>query len=77
MTIDERFEFIQRNIDSLHEAVFENTRHIAELTGRVDKLAETSERHEREINRFRKAMRAALEAWLSDNGDEPQENGAD
>jgi prefoldin subunit 5 len=66
MTIDERFEFLQRNIDSLHEAVFENTKQIAELTRRADA-------HEREQQRFRRAMRAGLEAWLADNGDQPAE----
>jgi prefoldin subunit 5 len=73
MTIDERFEFLQRNIDSLHEAAFENTRQIAELTRRAEAHERAVERQDREQARFRRAMRAALEAWLSDNGDEPAE----
>ncbi len=36
--------------------------HIAQLGKRVDQLTETSERHERENQRFRRAMRVALEA---------------
>ncbi|MGH9344854.1 MAG: hypothetical protein ACRD3Y_02295 [Bryobacteraceae bacterium] len=63
MTIDQRLEFVTKNIESLHEAVFENSKQIADLR-------ETSERHEREIERFRRAMRAALEAWLGENGSE-------
>jgi prefoldin subunit 5 len=68
MTIDERFEYLQRNIDSLHEAVFENTKQISELARRADA-------HEREMQRFRRAMRAALEAWLAEDGDGQQGNG--
>jgi prefoldin subunit 5 len=66
MNIDERLEFLRRNIDSLHEAVFENTKHIAEFTRRADA-------HEREQQGFRRAMRAGLAAWLADNGDESAE----
>lgn len=67
VTIEERIEYLQRNIESLHEAVFENTKHIAELTRRADA-------HEREAERFRRALRAALVAWLDgENGGEPQQ----
>lgn len=69
MTIDERFEYLQNNIEPLHQAVFENTRQIAELTRRADA-------HEREMERFRNSMRAALVAWLGGgNGEEPQQQG--
>jgi hypothetical protein len=36
MTLDERFEFLARNIDSLHAAAFENTRQIAALTRKFE-----------------------------------------
>ena len=44
---------------------------IAQLGKRVDQLTETSERHERENQRFRRAMRAALEAWIKEDNDNP------
>ena len=62
MTIDERLQFLLQSTESLHE-------NVAKLVERTDKLAATSERHEREIQRFRRAMRAALEAWLDEDGD--------
>jgi hypothetical protein len=61
-SIDERLQFLLQSTESLHDA--------------VAKLVETSERHERqlqqherEFQRFRRAMRAALEAWLSEDGE--------
>jgi hypothetical protein len=60
--IDERLQFLLQSTESLHDSV-------GKLVERVDKLAETSERHERELQRFHRAMRAALEAWLSENGE--------
>jgi prefoldin subunit 5 len=62
MTIDERLEFLLKSTESLHESVQKNTDQIADLTRRADA-------HEREIERFRSAMRAALAAWL-DGGQE-------
>lgn len=62
MTIDQRLEFLVQSTESLHGPV-------AAVVERIDKLTAQSERHEREIERFRRAMRAALEAWLSENGD--------
>ena len=61
MTVDERLEFLLKSTESLHD-------NVARVTERVDRLAETSERHEREIEGFRRAMRAALTAWLDENG---------
>jgi predicted transcriptional regulator len=75
MTIDERLQFLLQSTESLHE-------NVGKLVERVDKLAETSERHERAIQRqereqerFRRAMRAALVAWLDEgeNGDGTQQ----
>jgi len=39
MTLDERFEFLAKKIESLHEAVFENTRQIAKLSRKFDELS--------------------------------------
>jgi hypothetical protein len=68
MSIDERLQFLLQSTESLHA-------NVARLVERTDKLAETSERHEREIQRFRNAMRAALVAWLEEgeNGNGPQQ----
>lgn len=63
MTLDERLEFMAKNIESLHEAVFENTRQIAEQNRRIDerfdrvagiieKLADIAEIHERRLRRL-------------------------
>jgi len=60
MTLDERFEFLAKKIESLHEAVFENTRQIAELSrkfderfdrvlGIIESLVEIARNHERRI----------------------------
>ena len=58
--IDQRLQFLLQSTGSLHS-------NVERLVERVDKLAETSERHERE---FRRAMRAALEAWLGGEDDQ-------
>lgn len=70
MNIDQRLEFLVQSTESLHGTVGALVDRVYKVADRVDRLAETSERHEREINRFRSAMRAALQAWLNENGDE-------
>jgi prefoldin subunit 5 len=67
MTIDERFEYLQRNIDALHA-------NIERLYDTVSEHSRQIEKHEREQARFRRAMRAALAAWLDEgeNGDGTQ-----
>jgi ferritin-like metal-binding protein YciE len=74
MTIDERLQFLVQSTESLHASL---EKHIEETNAQIGALTRRAEAHEREQQRFRRAMRAALEAWLSDNGDEPQENGPD
>jgi len=62
MTIDERIEFLVRSQESLGK-------NIEKLYESVSQQAAATQKHEEEIQRFRRAMRAALEAWL-DNGQE-------
>jgi hypothetical protein len=67
MTIDERLQALTESLELLRDQTFENSKHISELR-------QVSEAHEREMQRFRNAMRAALVAWLEgENGNEPQQ----
>ncbi len=66
MTIDERIQFLVQSQESLGK-------NIEKLYESVSQQAEASKKHEDEIQRFRRAMRAALEAWLEgSNGTEGQ-----
>ena len=56
-SIDERLEFLLQSNESHNEQ-------IGKLGERVDQLTATVERHEREQERFRRMMKAALLAWL-------------
>jgi uncharacterized coiled-coil DUF342 family protein len=76
VNVDERLQFLLQSSESLHENVAklvervdQVAEHVDRVVERVDKLAETSDRHEREITRFRRAMRAALAAWLDEEGE--------
>jgi len=40
---------------------------IKDLTANVDKLTATVVAHQRDWERFRRMMKAALDAWLNDN----------
>lgn len=68
MTIDERLEFLLKSTESLNESL---DKHIAESNAHIVALTKQADAHEREMQRFRRAMRAALTAWLGDeqNGD--------
>lgn len=63
MTIDERLD----RLTERHEAL---TQSVEILTQRTQQLTDDVAAHEREMQRFRRAMRAALEAWLGEDGDE-------
>lgn len=56
-SIDERLEALVQTAE-LAQAEMET------LSKKVDALVAVSNRHEEEITRFRRAMRAALTAWL-------------
>jgi len=62
-SLDERLEALVQTAELQHHD-------IAQLGKRVDQLTETSERHERENQRFRRAMRAALQAWISEDSED-------
>jgi prophage DNA circulation protein len=49
MTLDERFEFLAKNIESLHEAVFENTRQIAQQQEQMARQQEQMARHQEQM----------------------------
>jgi len=64
--IDARLQFLLQSTESHNEQ-------IGKLTERIDRLTETSERHERDNQRFRSVMRAAFEAYLADDGESESE----
>ena len=73
MNIDERLEKLVER----HEALAQSME-LMQIEGdgqrkRIDTLASVVDRHEHEQERFRKAMRAGLLAWLDEgeNGQQP------
>lgn len=62
-SVDERLEFLLHSTESLHDSV-------GQLTNNTRELTETVMKHEQTQERFRRAMRAALRAWLNENGKE-------
>jgi hypothetical protein len=71
-TIDERIEAIVHTAELLLKQGEDTDKRIAELAEASQRHELASQRQEREIQRFRRAMRAALEAWISE--DEPGES---
>jgi hypothetical protein len=65
--IDARLQFLLTGTESLHVTVHEMTGPIQEQTKQIEKLAETSARHERDNARFNRAMGAALKAFLAED----------
>jgi hypothetical protein len=63
-SLDERLEALVQTAELQHHEIAQ----LNEISKR-NELA--SQRNEREIQRFRRAMRAALQAWISED-DEPQ-----
>jgi prefoldin subunit 5 len=64
MNIDDRLEFLTKNVESLHQSV-------SELTEAVSSLTATVQEHERRWAQLMPTFRAALEAWLGENGEQP------
>ncbi len=62
-SLDERLKALVQTAELQHHD-------IAQLGKRVDQLTETSERHERENQRFRRAMRAALQARIGEDSED-------
>lgn len=66
MTIDERLEKLVERHEALTETVEHMARQGEEQNARIAALQQVTTTHEREWERFRRTMRAALEAWLSE-----------
>lgn len=72
-SLDERLEFLVQsteslhaNLEELHAITAEHTRQLTEHTRRI-------ELQEKRWERFDRALRAGLQAWLNENGDEDSE----
>lgn len=65
--IDDRIEYLTKNIESLGEHIHELYLTTAEHTKQI-------EANERETSRMRRAMFAALQAYLEDEGNEAEGN---
>ena len=72
MTIDERLERLTERHEALAQSVETLTLDVGNLAKRVDNLVQISERHEREWQRLRRSLRAALETWLEDDGEDEE-----
>ena len=70
MTVDERLEFLLTSSESLH-ASCQELHATMEEQGR--RLRELDERERRHWQRIRSSLRAALEAWLEEDGDSDEE----
>jgi hypothetical protein len=67
MTIDERLEFLLHSTESLHQSCQELHATVQEHTRQLRELDERERKHWRRITR---ALQAALEAWMEEDGDE-------
>jgi hypothetical protein len=67
-SIDERIQALTMNLELLLKQGEEQDRRMEEQRGRIDKLHADVAAHERDMQRFRRAIRAGLEAYLG-NGD--------
>jgi hypothetical protein len=67
MTVDERLQFLLTSTESLH-ASCQELHAAAEAQAR--QLRELDERERQHWGRLTPSLRAALEAWLEDDGDQ-------
>lgn len=71
MSFEERIEFLLRSQESLHERMIAERERMNALQERMNSIVTIVETHEKEWERFRRAVRAGFEAWLNgENGDE-------
>ena len=64
MTIDERIEFLVQSQESLGK-------NLEKLYESVSQQADAIKKHQQDLQRFQRAMTAALQAWLEgNNGDQ-------
>ena len=66
MTIDERLQFLVQSTESLHQSCQELHATVQEQGRHLRELDERERKHWRRINR---ALQAALEAWMEEDGD--------
>ncbi len=71
-SIDERIEGLTMSLELLAKQREEQGKRMEEQGKRMDRLHEEIATHEQEMQRFRRALRAALEAYLG-NGDDGKE----
>jgi prefoldin subunit 5 len=72
--IDERWEFLRQNIESLHSSVQANADQLHELTQRMEDSRLRLEAQEEREARLRRAMLSGIRAYLEGlNGDEGAE----
>jgi hypothetical protein len=69
---NQRWEYALKLSESNNEQISKLTENLEAQRKRIDALAETSERHEREQQRFRAVMMAAFQAYLT-GGNGPTE----
>jgi hypothetical protein len=67
-SIDERINALTMNLELLLKQGEKQDRRMNEQGKRMDQLSEQIAAHERDLQRFRRALRAGLEAYLG-NGD--------
>ena len=71
MNIDERLEFLVKSQESLGRNIKELHERMNEQGERINALATMVDKHERQMERFRRALRAGLAEWLEgENGNE-------
>jgi hypothetical protein len=68
-SIDERIQALTMNLELLLKQGEEQDRRMEVQGKRMDRLHEEIARHEQDMQRFRRALRPALEAYLG-NGDQ-------
>jgi hypothetical protein len=69
MTIDERLQFLVQSTESLHQTCQELHATVQEQGRQLRELDERERKHWRRVTR---ALEAALEAWLEEDGDEEE-----
>lgn len=72
-SIDERLDAIAMNLHLASQMAKATDGRMEATDERINKLTATVEKHEADWQRARRAMRAALAEWFSDNGDDGEQ----
>lgn len=72
-TIDERLDAITMNLELASRMAQATDERMKATDERINKLTATVEKHEADWQRARRAMRAALAEWFSDDGDDGEQ----